>query len=64
MQTSKLSIKYWVGHNKKSEDVFTNTLYKNKSDSLFAMEKIFGEDWFMDEDFEVILIEIKEVVLK
>lgn len=57
----KLTPKYWVGHHKKSDDVFTNTLCKDYNDTLKQMEDIFGEDWFLDEDFDIILIEIKEV---
>jgi len=57
----KYTPKYWVGHNKASDDVYLCTANKSKLDELYAMEDMFGEDWFMDEDFEVILVEIKMV---
>lgn len=59
----KYSPKWWVGHHKKQEDVFMSTVNKSKSDTVQEMEFIFGEDWFIDEDLEVILVEIKMVNL-
>jgi hypothetical protein len=59
----KFTPKYWAGHNKSSDDVFVTTLHKCKSDALLEMDELFGEDWYMDEDFEVIIVEIKQVIL-
>ncbi|MOA30254.1 hypothetical protein D3C78_1513290 [compost metagenome] len=56
-----LSPKYWVGHNKKTDDVFVSTCHKVRQKSVELMDWLFGADWFMDEDLEVILIEIKIV---
>jgi hypothetical protein len=60
----KLTPKYWVGHSKKTDDVFLMTAAKQNSEAAKNMEQMFGEDWFMDENFDIILIEIKEVKLK
>lgn len=57
----KYTPKWWVGHHKKNEDVLTTTLNKSKEDAVREMEFIFGEDWFINEDLEVILIEINMV---
>jgi len=57
----KYTPKYWVGHNKAGDDVYLFTADKTRDVTLKAMEDIFGEDWFMDENFEVILVEIKMV---
>lgn len=55
----KLSPKYWVGHDKTTDDVFTNTMCKGYKDTVVQMEDTFGEDWFLDENFEIILVEVK-----
>lgn len=60
----KLTPKYWVGHNKATDDVFIGTATKSKDYTIGLMESFFGEDWFLDEDFEVILVEIKMADLK
>lgn len=57
----KLTPKYWVGHHKQTDDIIVHTMAKNRNDSALAMEIHYGEDWFMDENFDIILIEIKEV---
>lgn len=59
----KLTPKYWVGHHKQSDDVFLTTAAKSREYCLRLMEDEFGEDWLMDVDFDVILVEIKEVIL-
>lgn len=55
------SPKWWVGHHKRQEDVFFSTMHKSRACAVKEMEIIFGEDWFIDEDLEVILVEIKMV---
>lgn len=59
----KYTPKYWVGHSTKMDEVFIVTASKNKDYSCKLMEDLFGEDWFLDETFEVILIEIKQAEL-
>lgn len=53
--------KYWVGHHKQTDDVMLFSASKTKADTLGELELAYGEDWFLDENFEVILIEIKKV---
>lgn len=55
--------KYWVGHHKKEDDIIWLSMRKTRSECVEWMEDCYGEDWFMDDDFEVTLIEIKEVPL-
>ena len=55
--------KYWMGHHKQNDDVMLFSASKNKQDCCKLMEEAYGEDWFLDEDFEVILVEIKQVKL-
>jgi len=55
----KYTPKYWIGHRKSDDDVFVTTANKGRKDTVQAMEELFGEDWFMDEDLEVIIFEIK-----
>lgn len=55
------SPKYWVGHHKQTDDIMVFSMSKNKQDTCRELEIAYGEDWFMDENFEVILIEIKQV---
>lgn len=57
----KYSPKYWVGHHKGNEDVMLHTASKTRADTVSIMEETYGEDWFLDEDFDIILIEILEV---
>lgn len=59
----KLSPKYWVGHSKKTDDVFIETIDKSHSRVLDNMDLMFGDSWYGDDNYEVILIEIKEVTL-
>lgn len=59
----KLSPKYWVGHSKKTDDVFIETIDKSYSRVLDNMDLMFGDSWYEDDNYEVILIEIKEVIL-
>lgn len=60
----KLTPKYWVGHNKATDDVFIGTATKSRDYTIALMESYFGEDWFLDEDFEIILVEVKPVDLR
>lgn len=57
------SPKYWVGHHKENFDVMLFSASKSREETLAMMECAYGEDWFLDENFEVILIEIKKVEL-
>lgn len=70
----KLSPKYWVVHDKKSDDVFINTASKNRQNAIdIFMDDNSWDRWETyledddllemfdnDEDLEVISIEIKE----
>lgn len=58
LKDQKFTPKYWVGYNKTIDDVFLSTAAKSRADTVSSMEELFGDDWFMDDDFEVILIEI------
>ena len=58
----KFTPKYWVLHHKQNDDVYLYTARKSQSDTLKATEELLGEDWSLLEDnFEIILIEIKKV---
>lgn len=57
----KYTPKYWVGHRKSDDDVFITTASKTKAHCYQDMEALFGEDCFIDDDFDVILIEINIV---
>lgn len=71
----KLSPKYWVVHDKKSDDVFINTASKNKRNAVdifvddnswdrwqvYLKDEDLLEMFYNDKDLEVILIEVKEV---
>lgn len=57
----KFTPKYWVLHNRQNDDVYLSTAYKAQSDTLKAAEDLFEDDWFMDDNLEIILIEIKKV---
>ena len=59
----KLTPKYWVCHHKQTDDVLIHTACKGYKDVVACMELDYGEDWFMDDDFEIILVEIKQVVI-
>lgn len=60
----KISPKYWVGHDKRTDDVFLTTARKSYDDAYKAVEEEYGVG-IMDEheDIEVILVEIKKVKL-
>lgn len=57
----KYSPKYWVGHSKVEQDVFLETATKGRATTVALMEERFGEDWFIDENLEVILVEVLKV---
>ncbi len=59
----EITPKYWVGHNKRLDDIYLCTADKTKFEVCKNMEQMFGEDWFLDDDFDVILIEVKQVDL-
>lgn len=56
-----LSPKYWIGHHKQNYDVMLFSASKSKLECCALMESAYGEDWFLDEDLEVILVEINMV---
>lgn len=62
--TQKFTPKYWVGHNKTTDDVFPSTLAKGYSVAELLMEGEFGGKYWEDEDLEIILVEIKMVEQK
>lgn len=55
--------KYWVGHHKKEDDVIWLSMSKSRDQCIEWMDECFGDDWFLDDDYEIILIEIKQVPL-
>ena len=57
----KFTPKYWVLHNKIEDDVYLSTACKSYPDAVLQAQDLLGEDWFMDDNFEVILVEIKKV---
>lgn len=70
----KLSPKYWVVHDKESDDVFIKTASKNRQDAVdifvddyswdgwrtYLKDEDLLEMFHNDEGLEVILVEIKE----
>ena len=60
----KYSPKYWVGHHKQNDDVMLFSASKSWEDCVKLMEEAYGEDWFLDYDFDVILVEIRQILLK
>lgn len=58
------SPRYWMGHHKQNEDLMLFSASKNREDCVKWMEEAYGEDWFLDDDFDIILVEIKQVPLK
>ena len=64
IEGDKHTPKYWVGHNKREPDVYLLfTASKRRDDTVLSMESLFGEDWFLEENLEVILIEINKIQL-
>lgn len=60
-QDQEFTPKYWIGHHKESDDVLLFTAAKTRSVCCDTLEKTYSEDWFMDDNFEVSLFEIKLV---
>lgn len=58
-----LSPKYWVGHHKENDDIMVFSMSKSRDGAVTELESAYGEDWFMDDNIEIILIEINRVVL-
>lgn len=56
------STNYWMGHHKQCNDVMLFSAHKNRDETIKLMEEAYGEDWFMDENFEIILVEIRKVM--
>ena len=59
-QDQKFTPKYWVLHDKTTDDVFTDSMRKSRADVCSYAEKLLAEDWFMDDNLEIILVEIKK----
>lgn len=57
----KLSPKYWVGHNKATDDVFIETAEKSYEWAMDKMELKFGDEFYENPNLEIILVEIKQV---
>ena len=62
-QDQKLSPKYWVIHDKTSDDILFWTMHKSKQGSISEYNLNYETPVEDDEDLECILIEIKEVNL-
>jgi len=52
-----------MGHHKQNDDVMLFSAHKSKQGCCELLEEAYGEDWFLDDNFEVILVEIKQVKL-
>lgn len=59
----KLTPKYWVGHDQRTDDVFIETMFKHRADTCDAMALKFGADWEEQPHFAVELFEVKKVQL-
>lgn len=57
----KLSPKYWVGHNKATDDVFIETADKSYEWVVDKMVKIFGDEFYENLNLEITLVEINKV---
>lgn len=57
----KLSPKYWVGHNKATDDVFIETAEKSYEWAMDKMELKFGDEFYENPNLEIILVEIKQL---
>lgn len=55
--------KYWIGHHKENDGVMLFSAAKNKAETCQLMEEAYGEDWFLDDNFEVTLVEIRKIAL-
>tara|TARA_R110000744_G_C19371770_1_gene563232 strand:- start:73942 stop:74142 length:201 start_codon:yes stop_codon:yes gene_type:complete len=54
--------KYWIVNDKLSNDVIIETASKGRHGTVMLMDKFIGNSqWEGNENFEVILVEIKEV---
>lgn len=58
----KYSPKYWMDHHKQNDDVMLFSASKSREECCNLMEEAYEEDWFLDEDFDVILVEINQVL--
>jgi len=63
-EDQELSPKYWIGHSKKSDDVFLDTASKGFNDTSLNMFSVFGRNWLDDEDKEIGLFELKQIPIK
>lgn len=57
----KLTPKYWVGHDKNTDDVFITTARKSWFECDEAMAELFDDNWLNREELSIILVEIKQV---
>ena len=57
----KMSPKYWVGHNKATDDVFIETADKSYEWVVDKMELKFCDEFYENQNLEIILVEIKQV---
>lgn len=58
----KITPKYWVAHDKTTDDVFVLTARKSYDEAYKAFEDEYGVGIFDEKDnFDVILIEVKQV---
>lgn len=56
----KLSEKFWVGKHE-VVGLLVHSATKCRLDTITILESWYGEDWFMDEKFSIILCEMVEV---
>ena len=60
-QDQKLTPKYWVLHDKTSDDIFPASMRKNRHTVYLWACCNVDEDWEYTNQYEIILIEIKKV---
>lgn len=54
----RYSPKFWIGHDKQTDDVIIGTGTKSFAWTENRMKEMFGEDWMEDENLEIILVEV------
>lgn len=54
--------KYWVLHNKSEDDVYLQTASKTYDDCCTFADAMCGEEWWDNDNLEVILVEIRMLV--
>lgn len=56
--------KYWVLHNIEEDDIIIASAAKYRPTVVSFAEKMYGEDWILDESFVISLVEINLVEME